>query len=206
MKVKICGITNLEDAVMCEMYGADALGFVFYKGSKRFISPETAHEIIKSLSPFTLKVGVFVNETVENINKTAIEAKLNIVQLHCDEYAETINNISIPVINAFRVDDKFNYEILENYPDSYHLLDTYSNTGYGGTGKTFNWEKIPNKYKNRIILAGGISIENLEETYTIVRPAGIDLSSSLESEPGKKDKEKVKKFFKKLNELKENKC
>jgi phosphoribosylanthranilate isomerase len=206
LKVKICGITNLEDAIMCETSGSDALGFIFYNGSKRYISPDTAREITKSLSPFTMKVGVFVNETIENINKTAVEVKLNVVQLHCDEYPERINNISIPVIKAFRVNDNFNYGILENYPDSYYLLDTYSNTGYGGTGKIFNWGKIPTKYKSKIILAGGISIENLEEIYTIVRPAGIDLSSSLESEPGKKDKEKVKKFFNKLNELKEKIC
>jgi phosphoribosylanthranilate isomerase len=206
LKVKICGITNLEDAIMCEMSGSDALGFIFYTGSKRYIPPDRAREIAKSLSPFTMKVGVFVNESIENINKTAVEVKLNLVQLHCDEYPERIKNISTPVIKAFRVNDNFNYGILENYPDSYYLLDTYSNTGYGGTGKIFNWGKIPTKYKSKIILAGGISIENLEEIYTIVRPAGIDLSSSLESEPGKKDKEKVKKFFNKLNELKEKIC
>ena len=206
MKIKICGITNTEDALLCESLGANALGFIFYKGSKRYTPPEAAYEIIKSLSPFTMKVGVFVNESSETINKIALTAKLNAVQLHSEESPEAIANISLPVIKSFRVDDNFDYKILENFPDTYYLLDTYSISEYGGTGKTFDWGKIPDKYKSKIILAGGVSIENLEEIYTKIKPAAIDLSSSLESEPGKKDKEKVKRFFEKLNELKGKTC
>ena len=205
MKVKICGITNIEDALLCESLGADALGFIFYKGSKRYIPPEAAYEIIKSLSPFTMKVGVFVSESSETINKIASTAKLNTVQLHSEESTEIIN-ILLPVIKSFRVDDNFEYEILEQYKSAYYLLDTYSKTEFGGTGKVFDWEKIPDKYKSKIILAGGISIDNLEEIYTRVKPAAIDLSSSLESEPGKKDKEKVKRFFEKFNEVKGKTC
>lgn len=206
MKVKICGITNIEDALLCETLGAEALGFIFYKGSKRYISPETAHEIIKSLSAFIMKVGVFVNESHEEINKIAFEAKLNTVQLYSEESPKTINNILLPVIKSFRVDDNFDYGILENYPDTFYLLDTYSKIEYGGTGKAFNWVKIPNRYKNKIILAGGVSIDNLEEIYTKIKPAAIDLSSSLESEPGKKDKQRVKEFFNKLSELRRKDC
>jgi phosphoribosylanthranilate isomerase len=206
MKVKICGITNIEDALLCEELGADALGFIFYKGSKRYISPEAACKIIKLLSPFTMKVGVFVNEPPENINKTAFTAKLNAVQLYGEESNDTINKISLPVIKSFRVDNNFDYRIMENYPDTYYLLDTYSKTGYGGTGEIFDWGKIPGKYKSKIILAGGVSIENLEKIYTQIKPSAIDLSSSIESEPGAKDKEKVIRFFEKLNELRGKTC
>ena len=206
MKVKICGITNTEDAIMCESSGAHALGFIFYKGSKRYISPEAAYDIIQSLSPFTMKVGVFVNELPETINKTALTAKLNAIQLHSEEPPDTINSILLPVIKSFRVDDNFDYGILKNYPNIFYLLDAYSKSEYGGTGNTFNWAKIPNNYKNKIILAGGVSIDNLEEIYTKIKPAAIDLSSSLESEPGKKDKQKVNEFFNKLSELRREAC
>jgi phosphoribosylanthranilate isomerase len=206
MKIKICGITNLEDALLCESLGADALGFIFYKNSKRYIAPENAYEIIKFLTPFTMKVGVFVNEPDSVTNNIACTAKLNAVQLHSDELPESINKITLPVIRSFRVDENFDYQALENFPDVYYLLDTYSKTEYGGTGKVFNWENIPGKYKNKIILAGGVSVDNLEEIYTKIKPAAIDLSSSLESEPGKKDPERVKEFFKKLNELKGRSC
>lgn len=206
MKVKICGITNLDDALLCESLGANALGFIFYKGSKRYISPEAANEISKSLSPFTMKVGVFVNETPDTINNISSIAKFNAVQLHGEESSDSIKNISLPVIKSFRVDDNFDYNVLKSYRDTYFLLDTYSNTEFGGTGKVFNWENIPVEYKNKIILAGGISIENVEEIFIKVKPAAIDLSSSLELEPGKKDKEKVKRLFEKLNGLKGKSC
>jgi phosphoribosylanthranilate isomerase len=206
LKIKICGITNLEDALLCESLGANALGFIFYKGSKRYISPEAANEISKSLSPFTMKVGVFVNETPDTINNISSIAKFNAVQLHGEESSDSIKNISLPVIKSFRVDDNFDYNVLKSYRDTYFLLDTYSNTEFGGTGKVFNWENIPVEYKNKIILAGGISIENVEEIFIKVKPAAIDLSSSLELEPGKKDKEKVKRLFEKLNGLKGKSC
>jgi phosphoribosylanthranilate isomerase len=153
-----------------------------------------------------MKVGVFVNETQEAINDISFIAKLNAVQLHSEESPDSIKNISLPVIKSFRVDDNFDYNVLKSCRDTYFLLDTYSNTQYGGTGKVFNWDSIPAEYKNKIILAGGVSIENVEEIFTKVKPAAIDLSSSLESGPGKKDKEKVKRFFEKLNELKGKSC
>jgi phosphoribosylanthranilate isomerase len=206
MKVKICGITNLKDALLCESLGADALGFIFYKDSKRYISPESAKEIINSISPFTMKVGVFVNEPAQSINKTANVTGINAVQLHNEESPETTGHIALPVIKSFRVDANFDYGILNYYPGNYFLLDTYSKAEYGGTGKAFDWGKIPEQYKSRIILAGGVSTDNIEEIYLKIKPAAVDLSSSLESEPGKKNQEKVKKFFEKLNELKGKTC
>jgi phosphoribosylanthranilate isomerase len=206
LKIKVCGITNLEDALLCESLGADALGFIFYNGSKRYIEPEAAAEIIKFLSPFTVKVGVFVSESPDFINKTASYIKLNAVQLHGDESPESTKDISLPAIKSFRVDDNFDYEILKQYTGTYYLLDTYSKSGYGGTGKVLNWKKIPVEYKSNIILAGGISADNIEEIFTKVKPSAVDISSSLESEPGKKDKEKVIRFFDKINELKGKTC
>lgn len=206
MKVKVCGITNLNDAKLCEDCGADALGFIFYKGSKRYIEPEKATGIIQSLPPFIMKVGVFVNESEEEVNKVAIIAGLNAVQLHYDKEITSYSRINLPVINAYRVNDDFDFSVLYELRMQYFLLDAYSKDGYGGTGKKFDWTKIPDDLKNRIILAGGISIDNIEYIFNNIKPAAIDLSSSLEIEPGKKDHHKIKKFFEKLNSLKAQRC
>ena len=208
MKVKVCGITNIEDALLCESLRADALGFILYKGSKRFVEPETAEKIISELSPFTLKVGVFVNSSFEEINRIAKEIKLNVVQLHGEERPNIISKINFPVIKSFRINNGFDFTILKEFGNMSYLFDTYLPTGqagsekeYGGTGKTFNWELIPDELRSKIILSGGISVNNIEAVYKKIKPAAVDLSSSLESKPGKKDSEKVKEFFKKINDL-----
>ncbi len=201
VKVKTCGITNLEDALFCESEGADALGFIFYKKSKRYIEPYSAKEIIKHLSPFTIKVGVFVNETPDFIIKTAAELHLNAVQLHGEEIPEMIGKINFPVIKSFRINNGFDFSVLVKYSGASFLLDAYSDVEYGGTGKIFNWKLIPNELKSKIILAGGISINNIEYILKNIKPAAVDLSSSLEVVPGKKDTEKVKEFFKLINYL-----
>ncbi len=201
MKVKVCGITNVEDALICEACGADALGFIFYRKSKRYIKPETAKEIIKSLSLFTLKVGVFVNEPAAVVNRIAAELKLTAVQLSGNEQPEEIERIFSPVIKAFRINNDFNFSSIEGYKNSTCLLDAFSLEDYGGTGKKFDWDLIPVNLRNKIILAGGISVGNIEIICKEIKPAAVDLSSSLEKEPGKKDKEKVLKFFEKFNLL-----
>ncbi len=206
MKVKICGITNVEDALLCQNLGADALGFIFYKGSKRYVEPSKVSDIIKSLSPFIMKVGVFVDDIPEEINRIATQCGLNAVQLHVEGTADYHSKINMPVIKAFRVNKDFDFSILEKLNTGYFLLDSYSKEAYGGTGKKFNWEIIPQKLKQRIILAGGISVENIDEIFCSVKPAAIDLSSSLEIEPGKKSADKVKMFFNRLNILKGNQC
>jgi phosphoribosylanthranilate isomerase len=201
MKIKICGITNTEDALAAESFGADAVGFIFYKKSKRYVSPEQAEQIIKTLSPFTTKVGVFVDETFEIINKISKQTGINVVQLHGDENLQIMKSISLPVIKAFRVDNNFDYNKLNQYQEYSILLDAYSENNYGGTGNKFNWEKIPFEIKNKIILAGGISSENIEIIYKNINPAAVDLSSSLEIRPGRKDKKKMEKFFNTVNLL-----
>lgn len=205
-RVKVCGITLMEDALLCEALGADALGFIFYKKSKRYITPEKASSIINSLSPFTMKVGVFVNEPPEMINEIAFNLKLNAVQLHGDETPADAEKIFLPVIKSFRISGSFDFTVLNNYKNVFYLLDAFKHDEYGGTGSSFNWESIPEILRNKIILAGGVSEDNLEIIFKNIKPAAIDLSSSLEIEPGKKDKEKVKRFFNKLNSLKENIC
>jgi phosphoribosylanthranilate isomerase len=201
MKIKICGITNTEDALAAESFGADAVGFIFYKKSKRYVSPEQAEHIIKTLSPFTTKVGVFVDETFEIINKISKQTGINVVQLHGEENLHIMKSISLPVIKAFRVDNNFDYNKLNQYQEYSILLDAYSDNNYGGTGNKFNWEKIPFEIKNKIILSGGISSDNIEFIYKNINPAAVDLSSSLEIRPGRKDKKKMGKFFNKVNLL-----
>jgi phosphoribosylanthranilate isomerase len=199
--VKVCGITNLDNALMCENYGANALGFIFYKESKRYISPDDAKNIIKNLSPFTIKVGVFVNESAENINRISSETKLDLVQLHGDENPALLKEIELPAIKSFRVKDNFDFSTLNDYKNCSHLLDTYTSNGFGGSGKIFNWNIIPKNILNKIILSGGVSINNIETIYNDIKPSAVDLSSSLEIEPGKKDEQKVKEFFNKIYSL-----
>lgn len=201
MKVKICGITNIEDAKLCNELGTDAIGFIFYRKSKRYVKPELVKKIISELPPFLMKIGVFVNEDPSVINKIADYVKLNVIQLHGDELPEYLEKIKYPVIKAFRVNNTFNFEVLRDYENSSFLLDSLHPKEYGGTGLKFDWAKIPNDIKNKIILAGGISEENIDEIYNKISPYAIDVSSSVENEPGKKDHAKLKSLFAKIIEV-----
>ncbi len=201
MKVKICGIVNIDDALFAEQLGADAIGFIFYKRSKRYISTEAAKVISQKLSVFTLKIGVFVNESAEEINRIAAIAKLNLIQLHGDEKPEMIQKLVLPSIKSFRIDEGFDFSILEEYPCTNFLFDTFSRNEFGGTGKTFDWNIIPHLLRKRIIIAGGVSEKNVEEIFTKINPYAVDVSSSLEVTPGKKDHDKMKSFFQIINQL-----
>lgn len=201
MRIKICGITNYEDAKLCCDLGADALGFIFYEKSKRKISVGDAKEIINKLPVFVGKIGVFVNEDLAIIENISKEIKLTGVQLHGNETPEFARSVKLPVIKAFRVNSEFDFSIFEKYSRYKFLLDTFSKEEYGGTGQSFNWEIIPSGIRIKIILAGGISIENIEHIFNNVRPEAVDLSSSLEKYPGKKDEIKLKNFFNKINSL-----
>ena len=201
MKVKICGITNIEDALLCADYNADAVGFIFYEKSKRHITFEKAEEIIQQLPPFLMKVGVFVNEAAEIVNESAQKIGLNTVQLHGDEFPGYISKIHLPVIKAFRVDEKFDWTIIDDYKNCGIMLDSYLQNEYGGTGKIFKWNTIPTMYKNKIILSGGITIAKLDQIFSEIKPAAIDVSSSLEISPGKKDPQKLKEFLIKFNKI-----
>lgn len=200
VKVKICGITNLEDALAASEYGADALGFVFYKKSPRSVSCADAKAIIKKLPPYITCVGVFVNEDKERIRKIAEQTGIHVVQLHGDEPPSACRISGYPVIKAIRVKSLDNMDMIKNYwgKVSAFLLDTYSPQTYGGTGQLFNWEiALEAKQFGRIILAGGLSPENVEQAVRYVKPYAIDVSSGVEEEKGKKDLEKMKQFIEK---------
>ena len=197
IKVKICGITNLDDARMAVDAGADALGFVFYDKSPRYINPVAAAKIIAKLPPFVQTVGLFVNEEIEQLNWTADFCGLDVVQLHGDESPEDCLDVKRRVIKVFRIQNIVSIDPLKKYPVSGYLLDAWCPDCYGGTGKTFNWEvAAAARQYGRIILAGGLSADNVLEALQVVQPYAVDVSSGVESALGKKDAEKVKMFIK----------
>ncbi|MEN8191920.1 MAG: phosphoribosylanthranilate isomerase [Bacteroidota bacterium] len=201
MKIKICGITKIEDAQLCANNGADAIGFIFYPKSKRYILPEDAKVISTSLPPLLHKVGVFVNEEVETVNKIAKDVKLTTVQLHGNESPEYISQINYPVIKSFGVDRSFDFSTIEKYNNCGILLDVKDEVEFGGTGKSFDWNLIPSELRKKVIIAGGVSINNVEKIYKNINPYGIDVSSSVEISHGIKDKEKVIELLKTLRTL-----
>jgi phosphoribosylanthranilate isomerase len=196
VKVKICGITRLEDALLAVEAGADALGFVFFHESPRHIFPEQAAAIIRHLPPFVQTVGLFVDEALETVNKTAGLCGLDIIQLHGKETPEYCEAVRRRVIKAFRVKDITCLEPMNTYQASAFLLDAWSPTAHGGTGRTFNWEIAACAAQvSRIILAGGLTPDNVAEAILQVRPYGVDVSSGVESSPGKKDSRKLTEFI-----------
>ncbi len=197
VKVKICGITNLDDALAAIDHGADALGFVFFKKSPRHISPAKAKAIIKKLPPFISSIGVFVNENKKNIEKIISHTGINTIQLHGNEPPKACN-LSRPAIKAIRVKAIDNLGIISRYKNkvSAFLLDTYTPEIFGGTGQIFNWDiAIEAKQFGKIILAGGLTPENVEQAVRQVHPYAVDVSSGVEAEKGKKDYRKMKLFI-----------
>jgi phosphoribosylanthranilate isomerase len=196
VRVKICGITTLEDALTAINAGADALGFVFYSASPRHILPEQAAEIIRNLPPFVQTVGLFVDQELTVVNTTADQCSLDIVQLHGAETPEYCALVRRRVIKAFRVKDISILDSLPRYQVSGYLLDAWSPVAHGGTGKTFNWEIAAEAVKRGrcIILAGGLTPDNVAESIRLVCPYGVDVSSGVESAPGRKDAAKIKYF------------
>jgi len=195
-KIKICGITNTKDALLASQLGADALGFIFYRESKRYIDPEIAKRIISSLPPFVTTVGVFVNQSLDEIiaikDKTGIDA----AQLHGDETPQFCSSVPLKVIKAIRVKDDLDEHGVAQYPVQAILFDTYSDVEYGGTGKSFNWEILKDiSISGEIILSGGLSPDNVAEAVRTVRPYAVDVSSGVEATPGKKDHMKLRKFI-----------
>lgn len=203
VRVKICGITNLADAFAAIEAGADALGFVFYKASPRSITPEKASEIIRKIPPLLSTVGVFVNENPVKIKKIINVTKIDVVQLHGEEPPDMCELISNRIIKAFRVKSLESLDPLIHYKNkvSAFLLDTYTPNIFGGTGQIFNWDiAIDAKQFGQIILAGGLTPDNITSAVKRVRPYAVDVSSGIESEKGKKDHKKMKLFIQKAKE------
>lgn len=200
MLIKVCGITTVEAAKAVEKYGADFIGFLFAP-SKRKIAPKDAKNIAKELSPNVKKVGVFVNESIENIIDIATTVGLDYIQLHGDEDANFAKQIPFPVIKAFSI-DQIDLNTVEQYPADFFLLDSPGKKYRGGTGETFNWERIKelNIDTEKIILAGGLHAENVQTAIQTVAPRGIDVSSGVETD-GKKDPAKIKEFLQRARQL-----
>jgi len=195
-KIKICGITNIEDAQVAADRGADALGFIFYNQSKRYVETEVAKSIISKLPPFIKTVGVFVNQDLSEIIDIREKTGIDIAQLHGDETPEFCDSVPFKVIKALRVKDSVDIHEVAQYPVQAILFDTYSDIEYGGTGESFNWELLKAKdFSQQIILSGGLDPDNVLKAIQIVRPYAVDVSSGVEDLPGKKDHMKIKKFI-----------
>lgn len=192
VKIKICGITNKKDAMMVSNFGADAIGFVFAE-SKRRITPEKAKTIIKELPPFITTVGIFVDEKLKEINRIIEFTSLDAVQLHGNETREYCDKVNRKVIKGIQVTKDDTKESLLNKMRNYSVSAFILDPGKG-SGKTFNW-KIARDIDKPIIIAGGLSPENVKQVIQELNPYGVDVSTGVEKDYGKKDKEKVKKFI-----------
>ena len=197
--IKICGITNLEDAVAAIAMGVDALGFNFYKPSPRYITPQSAREIIEQLPESVLKVGVFVNEeSPDVVRNIANESGVTALQLHGDESPEYCSQLADKyIIKCLAVSNDFDKQITERYQVDAIMLDTKHNTLRGGTGRAFDWSIAQQVGKTvpKLYLAGGLSPENVADAIETVRPFAVDACSSLEVKPGKKDHERMRAFI-----------
>jgi phosphoribosylanthranilate isomerase len=202
-KVKICGITNLEDALHATSCGADELGFNFYTESKRYLPPQNAREIIDQLPGTSGNVGVFVNEPMESLLEIADAVGLDVLQLHGDEDMTYVTNLLTKtkrkVIKAFPVTPTFHVSDAFDWPSEFALFDTHSSQQYGGTGETFDWKEfgvdIYLWFPVSAYLAGGLNPDNVADAVRIVRPYAVDVASGVESAPGKKDRMKVEAFI-----------
>ena len=196
--VKICGITSVADGLAAAEAGADAVGLNFYEGSPRHISPQTAADIARSLPPFIIKVGVFVNAPETAVMRAISECGLNIVQFHGDESPGYCGQFPVMSIKAFRIRDESSLKPLADYATDAWLLDAHAPGALGGTGEKFNWDLAVQAQKlgRPIFLAGGLTPENVAEAVQRVHPYAVDVSSGVESAPGKKDYQKVRAFVK----------
>lgn len=197
-RVKICGITSVEDALAAARAGADAIGLVFAE-SPRQVSVAVAKEIALRLPPFVTVVGVFVDEEIRIVEKTFREVGLHVVQLHGNEDTEYRSHLDLPTVKSFAVKDDSVLEKIEEYRENSFLLDTYSATRAGGTGESFDWTiAVKAKAYGHVILSGGLTPENITRALNEVKPWAVDISSGVELSPGKKDHQKITDFMKKV--------
>jgi phosphoribosylanthranilate isomerase len=197
VRVKICGITDLSDALAASEAGADALGFMFYEPSPRCLSFEAAAAITRQLPPFIAKVGVFVDPALDFVNEAVVQCGLDAVQLHGSETPDFCERVHRPVIKAFRVDTPASLDRVRDYQTAAWLLDSFVPGKLGGTGVQFNWKLAvrAKAWGRPILLAGGLTPENIAAAVEEVRPYGVDVSSGVERAPGKKDSEKMRAFI-----------
>jgi phosphoribosylanthranilate isomerase len=203
VKVKICGITNFEDAQAASAAGADMLGFVFYEKSPRYIKPAKAMEIIQALPKHIEKAALFVNEDKETVMAVLDEVKgIDILQFHGDETPQYCNSFNKRIIRAIRVKNKDSIKQMADYKVNFFLLDAFKQGIYGGTGENFNWSlaKEAKVYDTPIILSGGLTPGNVKEAIETAKPYMVDVSSGVEIAPGKKGPELIRKFIQQAKE------
>ncbi len=201
-RVKVCGITNREDALKAVYYGASALGFIFYKKSPRYISPSKARKIVEELPPFVEPVGVFVDQSERAVKEICGLTRIRTVQFHGEErplYCKRFKDHKI--IKAFRIGAYFPFESLKKYKVDAFLFDTYQKDTPGGTGRTFDWGLLAGRSFDRpVILSGGLNAQNVKKAIETVHPYAVDISSSLEQSPGVKDPKLIRAFFEELKQ------
>jgi len=198
VKVKICGVTNFEDASAAVDVGADALGFMFYESSPRNVPVKAAADIIRQLPPFVAKVGVFVNAAEETVRRAIAECGIDTLQFHGDETPEFCRRfLPLKIYKAFRMENLESLRALPGYRTDAWLLDSFVAETLGGTGAKFNWDLAveAKKLGRPIILAGGLTPENVADAVRKVQPYAVDVSSGVESAPGQKDWTKVREFI-----------
>ncbi len=197
VRIKICGITNPADAIAAARFGADALGFVLYSKSPRYISPEGVRMACRGISPFIARVGVFVNEPEDFIVRTVRQCGLSVVQLSGDEPPDFLSDAPFPVIKAIRVKNGDEIRSMASHrPGSTLVLDSFTPGSYGGNGVRFDWS-LPLDVigEVRIIIAGGLTAENVRQAIEFFRPFGVDVASGIEESPGIKDHGKMRRFI-----------
>jgi phosphoribosylanthranilate isomerase len=199
-RIKICGLTRLEDALLAAELGADALGFNLWPGSKRHVDADAVRAIVDRLPPFVTTVGVFVNQRPTDVLSLAAQSGVQAVQLHGDEPWEDVNGYPIPALKAFRVAGPESLADLHRYRVKAVLLDAPS-AGFGGSGLTFDWALAAEvARRTRVVLAGGLTPENVRDAVRAVRPYGVDVASGVEQAPGVKDPEKLRRFVENVSQ------
>lgn len=199
VRVKICGITTPEDGLIAARAGADAIGLVFWARSPRHVNPGRAREISRALPPFVLRVGVFVDATADEIHQATEAARLDVLQLHGSEPPEVFDDLPRRGVKALRVGPDFDAVRAQSYEGRAAglLLDTHAKSAPGGTGETFDWSiaRELRAHVSYLVLAGGLTPDNVARAITEVRPDAVDVSSGVESAPGRKDADKVRAFI-----------
>ena len=198
VRVKICGVTNVADAALAVQLGADLIGLNFYHASPRYLSLEVARQIRVAIPMHVQCVGVFVNAKRQQIAALIEQLRLDLVQFHGDEQEDVLLGWPCQTIKAIRISPEGEPPDIAQIPADYILLDTYKTGRYGGTGETFSWERVVpaiQRHKNRLILAGGLTPENVALAVQTVRPWAVDVASGVESAPGRKDQEKIRAFI-----------
>ena len=202
--IKICGITNIEDALKAASLRVDALGFIFAPSLRR-VEPDVAQKIIRALPKTLLKVGVFVNEERKEVQRVAEYCSLNVLQFHGEESPEYCQKFFHSVFKAIHIRDFESLKDMEKYHDCFILLEAYSPVQAGGTGISFPWEiALKAKEKRNFILSGGLNPGNVGEAIKKVRPWGVDVCSGVETMPGKKDPSKMVEFIKEVRKADEH--